>query len=87
MPLVQSGVGYKQRFVFIDAPGHPILRRVNRTLGTYASDGRRYEVCPMCSAQASLRTEIEDGLGRVVDTTWKCGNCGYSDSDKFGPLN
>jgi ribosomal protein L37AE/L43A len=81
MPLVQSGIAYKRKFVFVPSAGEPARQRQNRTLGTHAPDGRPYEVCPMCSARASLRTEVPG------DTIWKCESCGYMDSDRLGPLN
>mgnify|MGYP006921436631 CR=1 FL=1 len=87
MPLVQSGPSGARRFTFVNAPGHPVIQRKNRALGTHAPDGRRYEVCPMCSARASLREQKRDDTGHVYDTWWKCMNCGYEDSDKLGPLN
>lgn len=87
MPLIRSGDPTRRRFTFIDAPGHPVIQRVNRSLGTFAPDGRRYEICPMCSANASLRTEMRDANGAVFDTRWKCENCGYEDSLALGPLN
>lgn len=56
--------------------------RVNPTHGERAPDGRVYEICPMCSAKASLRENRPDG-----DTWWTCERCGYRDSDRLGPLN
>ena len=87
MPLVQRGVRADRRFTFVDAPGHPVIQRKNRTLGTHAPDGRRYEVCPMCSARANLAEPKRNELGQVLDIWHKCMNCGYEDSDKLGPLN
>lgn len=87
MPLVQRGPAANRRFTFIDAPGHPVIQAKNRSLGAHAPDGRRYEICPMCSAKASLRTVLRDAQGQVYDEQWKCMNCGYEDSDKLGPLN
>lgn len=81
MPLVPSGIAARRRFVFVPSSGLPSRQRTNRTLGTHAPDGRRYEVCPMCSAKASLRTELPG------DTVWECSACGYRDSDKLGALN
>lgn len=87
MPLVPHGIGYRRKFTFVDAPGHPVIQRKNRSLGDFARDGRPYEICPMCSCKASLRTVMKDERGVVFDTRWKCENCGYIDSDVLGPLN
>lgn len=51
-------------------------------------EGKLYEPCPMCRKVATVRTIIRDADGQsVLDTTWLCDNCGYHESDKFGPLN
>lgn len=88
MPLIQSGIGYRRKFTFVDVPGHPVIQRRNAMLGTHDPlSGKPYEVCPMCSAMASLRTDIRNGDGTLEDTVWECKSCGYRDSDKLGPLN
>ena len=54
--------------------------RHGRELRKRDPSGRIYQVCPMCSARASIQTRIK-GV-----RTWKCSNCGYRD-DTNGPLN
>lgn len=73
MPLTKSGL-------WVPPPGRQIQRK-NPTRSLVAPDGRRYEICPMCSARASLRTETAD------DTIWNCERCGYRDSATHGALN
>lgn len=86
MALIQHGLANTRKFIFVPEASRQQRAKVQRVLGTHAPDGRPYETCPMCSQVASLRTVVM-AEGSVYDTRWKCENCGYEDSDKFGALN
>lgn len=57
--------------------------RYGRTMLAFNPQGKPYEVCPMCSRKASVRTEVApSALFPEGDTTWACSYCGDSDCIK-----
>jgi len=59
--------------LWIPPRGTPQRVFKNPVRGTHAADGRPYEICPACSAWASLR-----GVESAHEV-WRCERCGYVD--------
>jgi len=67
--------------LWIPPSGLPHRSFKNPQRGAHAPDGRRYEVCPACSAWASLRSNEAKAGGGIEHPVWRCERCGYVDCD------